>query len=556
MFLRFSCQTMTAANARRVIPFSRHQTTVSSASHLNIHNNNKNYVGSVSAAEEPPFGFTLAELESAKPFADIPTPSSVPFFGNLFSFKPFGKLDAFDRVSCCRDMEERFGPISRISLPFIPQFPEWVEILDPADFEIIFRNEGKLPHRPGDPAIARYNEKRRIPLGLFNANQEEWWSMRQPLNKPMMRVNSSIPYLDIQDPIGNELVRVIRSEIRKNEGKFPSIMSTFQKWSLESVCSVIFDRKLGCLDPELAPDSWQRKYIESVTTAVNLTISLGLNPVHKLYHMVGMESKLEKTFDAHMDYVMAKSAELIEDFRRRFEAEPDEDWSKRFLPQLLAVELPIEKKLAMIFDMMLAAIDTTTYALTYNAYYLARNPDAQEALYREIVKHCGDDASNPMALTPSILSKMKYLKGAIKETHRIKPIIPLNVRAVARDVVVKGYRIPKGTNCFVEHEFAAKSDKYFQDPLSYKPERWLREESGSSSSSSSSSDGRGNPFIILPFGFGPRMCIGRRFAEQEIYIGLIKMIQAFQFSYEGPLPLKGFGIDKGPVNLNFVIRER
>ena len=92
------------------------------------------------------------------------------------------------------------------------------------------------------------------------------------------------------------------------------------------------------------------------------------------------------------------------------------NYLSRFLPQLLAVDLPLEKKLSMIFDMMLAAIDTTTYALTYNAYYLAKNPEAQEALYKEIVEHYGDvtSGSDPEVLTPSVLSKMKYLKAVIK----------------------------------------------------------------------------------------------------------------------------------------------
>lgn len=255
---------------------------------------------------------------------------------------------------------------------------------------------------------------------------------------------------------------------------------------------------------------------------------------------------------AAMDYVVGKSSELIEDFRLRYEADPEADWSGRFLPQLLSVDLPMEQKVSMIFDMMLAAIDTTTYALTYNAYFLAKNPHAQEVLYEEIVRHCGSDVDDPKPLTPTILSKMRYLKAVMKETHRVKPIIPLNVRAVGRDVVIKGYLIPKGTNCFVEHEYVAKNEKYFDDPSSYRPERWLRE----GKSGGGSNEERVNPFIILPFGFGARMCIGRRFAEQEIYIGLIKMIQAFRFEYDGDLPLKGFGIDKLPVKMNFVIRER
>ena len=67
---------------------------------------------------------------------------------------------------------------------------------------------------------------------------------------------------------------------------------------------------------------------------------------------------------------------------------------------------------------------------------------------------------------------------------------------------------------------------------------------------------RDNPFLVLPFGFGPRMCIGRRFAEQEIFIGLITLVRAFHFDYHGELPLKGVGVDKQPIKLHFMMKER
>ena len=58
--------------------------------------------------------------------------------------------------------------------------------------------------------------------------------------------------------------------------------------------------------------------------------------------------------------------------------------------------------------------------------------------------------------------------------------------------------------------------EYFPEPNKFLPERWLRNKSGDLVNDI-------HPFSLLPFGHGPRMCIGRRFAEQEIYLGLIKV---------------------------------
>lgn len=59
------------------------------------------------------------------------------------------------------------------------------------------------------------------------------------------------------------------------------------------------------------------------------------------------------------------------------------------------------------------------------------------------------------------------------------------------------------------------NERYFDNPNKFIPERWLKD---------GSNDLRPAPnFVMLPFGYGPRMCIGRRFAEQEIYLALIKV---------------------------------
>ena len=69
---------------------------------------------------------------------------------------------------------------------------------------------------------------------------------------------------------------------------------------------------------------------------------------------------------------------LIEEARQRFEAEPAGENSRRFLPQLLSIEsLDDKDKMSMLFDMMFAALDTTTYSMFRTLFYLAKTPEAQ-----------------------------------------------------------------------------------------------------------------------------------------------------------------------------------
>ena len=97
---------------------------------------------------------------------------------------------------------------------------------------------------------------------------------------------------------------------------------------------------------------------------------------------------MKKTnFPLHMSivqrYVDSTTMKLIEEAKVRFDGSSEEDNAKRFLPQLLSIQsLEIKDKLSMIFDMMLAALDTTTYSVFKTLFYMAKHPETQ------VIKRC------------------------------------------------------------------------------------------------------------------------------------------------------------------------
>lgn len=75
-------------------------------------------------------------------------------------------------------------------------------------------------------------------------------------------------------------------------------------------------------------------------------------------------------------------------------------------------------------------------------------------------------------------------------------------------------------------------EKYFKQSKEFIPERWLKESMPDACPASKAT----NPFVYLPFGFGPRSCIGRRFAELEIYSLVARIFSQFRVEYDyGPL---------------------
>ena len=73
-------------------------------------------------------------------------------------------------------------------------------------------------------------------------------------------------------------------------------------------------------------------------------------------------------------------------------------------------------------------------------------------------------------------------------------------------------------------------EKFFERSKEFIPERWLKDNEDLKCPNVKDS----HPFAFLPFGFGPRMCIGRRFAELEIEVLVIRMIREFQIGWEHP----------------------
>jgi len=87
------------------------------------------------------------------------------------------------------------------------------------------------------------------------------------------------------------------------------------------------------------------------------------------------------------------------------------------------------------------------------------------------------------------------------------------------DVELGGYRIPKNTNIWIAQYLLHRDSRWFDNPLGFDPERWL--------------DGRTETLpknAYLPFGGGPRICIGNSFAEMEGVLLLATISQRFRLN--------------------------
>ena len=177
--------------------------------------------------------------------------------------------------------------------------------------------------------------------------------------------------------------------------------------------------------------------------------------------------------------------------------------------------------LGTVLDLILAGIDTTAFSAGFVIYYLARSPDKQDKLRQEIRQFLPHRTT---PITPDVLTQMPYLKACVKEAMRLTPLAVGVGRVTTQDTVIRNYLIPAGNMVITHNQVVSRLPQYFDQTDSFIPERWII-------SRQDRAKKRANPFLSLPFGFGPRSCPGRRIADMNTYVLLIQLLRNFRIEY-------------------------
>ncbi|XP_029291497.1 cytochrome P450 3A40-like [Cottoperca gobio] len=193
---------------------------------------------------------------------------------------------------------------------------------------------------------------------------------------------------------------------------------------------------------------------------------------------------------------------------------------------------------AMIF--IFAGYETSSSTLGFVAYNLATHPHIQKTLQKEI------DETFPEKDRPSYeaVMQMEYLDMVINETMRLYPIANRLERVSKSSVDINGVTIPKGTVVMVPIYTLHRDPALWSEPDAFKPERFSKKNKDNI-----------DPYAFLPFGAGPRNCIGMRFALLMMKLVMVEILQNLSFvtCKETDIPMElgndGFTAPKNPIKL-------
>ncbi|XP_052815529.1 cytochrome P450 3A24-like isoform X2 [Mya arenaria] len=161
---------------------------------------------------------------------------------------------------------------------------------------------------------------------------------------------------------------------------------------------------------------------------------------------------------------------------------------------------------------MLAGFDTTATSIAWVLYELALNPDVQEKLIDSIDQEIGDSE-----LSYDNVFTMQYMDMVMSETLRIHPVVQRMNREASEDIEINGLKIKKGMDCTYCPPILHFNEEYWDEPNKFDPERFSPENKN-----------RINEYAYIPFGLGPRNCIGMRLAQLEVKMTIISILQKYR----------------------------
>nr|XP_008121932.1 PREDICTED: cytochrome P450 3A24 isoform X1 [Anolis carolinensis] len=463
----------------------------------------------------------------------IPGPRPLPFIGTFLEYNK-GVLDFDER---CR---QKYGKI----WGFFDGREPVMAILDPVIIKTILVKE----------CYTHFTNRRDFGLnGDFDSSiltvQDEQWKRIRTVLSPNFTSGRLKEMFPIINHYGEMLVKNIQKKVEN--GEYIDTKDIFGAYSMDVITSTSFSIDIDSINNPNDPFVTNIKKIVKFNfvnpllvlivifpflTPVLEALNFSLTPTSVTNFIKESIKKLKKDRQKNLHKDRVDFLQLMVDSQISGEILDDSKSYKALNDKEILTQ-------AIIF--VFAGYETTSSTLSYMAYCLATHPDVQQKLQEEI------DEALPNQATPvyEVLLQMEYLDMVINETLRLYPPGGRIERVCKTTVEINGVTIPKGTVTMIPAFVLHRDPEFWPEPEEFRPERFSKENKETL-----------DPYTFLPFGAGPRNCIGMRFALLSLKVAMIVLLQRFSFRTceETPIPLElqsqGFMTPKKPIRLKFVPR--
>ncbi|XP_037104008.1 cytochrome P450 27C1 [Syngnathus acus] len=412
----------------------------------------------------------------------------------------------------------------------------------------VLRAEGVAPQRANMESWKEYRDMRGRSTGLISAEGEHWLKMRSVLRQLIMRPRDVAVFSEDINNVVDDLIKrvcIVRSQAADG-ATVPNVNDLFFKYAMEGIAAILYECRLGCLENEIPKET--QDYINALHlmfSSFKTTMYAGAIPKWLRPIIPKPWEEFCFSWDGLFKFSVIHIDKRLSEIKAQLER--GEEVKGGLLTHMLVTkEMSMEEIYANATEMLLAGVDTTSFTLSWASYLLARHPQIQEQIHMEVEKTLGP-RTVPVA---EDITRLPLIRGLVKETLRLFPVLPGNGRITQDDLIVGGYYIPKGTQLALCHYSTSLDEENFADALDFRPDRWIRKDSSD----------RVDNFGSIPFGYGIRSCIGKRIAELEMHLVLTRLIQRFHIctsSVTAEVQAKTHGLlcPASPIHLQFIDRQ-
>ncbi|XP_072284118.1 cholesterol 24-hydroxylase-like [Pyxicephalus adspersus] len=337
---------------------------------------------------------------------------------------------------------------------------------------------------------------------LTDQDYDHWHKQRRIMDPAFSRT-----YLTgLMGPFNEKAEYLMEKLLEKADGKTEVGMHDLLcRVTLDVISKVAFGMDLNSIDDDQTP------FPRAISLAMRGLVEMR-NPFIRFSLK---KQKYIKDIQESVRLLRRTGRECIE--RRRKAIEDGEDIPVDILTQILKGaaqedECDMEDLLDNFVTFFIAGQETTANQLAFTVIELARNPDILKKAQEEVDEVIGSRRD----LEYDDLGKLQYLSQVLKESLRLYSPAPGTSRAIEKETVIGGLRIPAGSSLMFNSYVMGRMEEFYPDPLVFNPDRFHP-------------DAPKPYFSYFPFSLGPRSCIGQVFAQMEAKVVMAKLLQRFEF---------------------------
>ncbi len=172
-----------------------------------------------------------------------------------------------------------------------------------------------------------------------------------------------------------------------------------------------------------------------------------------------------------------------------------------------------------VCTILMVGHETSSVSLCWLLHFLSVHPRVQDRLAEEVLAHQWEGTPSPQDV-----QSLPYLAAVLNESLRVYPSVPFVLREAAHECELGGYRVKKGSTVVISPWVIHRHKTFWKKPENFEPERWLNRENEKFPAGA-----------YIPFGLGPRTCLGEFMAQLEIKIIVADIVRNYRIS-----PVEGF----------------